>query len=468
MNRILSLFVIALTANLAHAQNDSAGELTRRNMERRAVEAVIWGMPAVNTDLMLQAALNQAKARINQFVYWSRPVDWKNQTLTPNPDAIYLMTFFDTKDVGPIVIEVPPADGGSFAANIVNLWQAPLEDAGPEGADKGKGGKYLILPPNHKEKVPDGHIVLRSDTNTGYALFRSNLPSHSDADIQKAAAYGKRLKIYPLSQAARPPETTFTDAFGVMFDATIPYDARFFDSLNRIVQSDPWLERDRAMIDRLKSLGIEKGKPFNPDATTKAALDAGAREAHAWLEDRYNGDVLGPYFPGSHWRAPVTAAVKQSQEDSWTTPDSYPVDDRGLTYTYGYIGIKHLGAAQFYMMTIKDKTGEAYDGGSSYRLTVPANAPVKQYWSMTVYDRETHALVRDMRKASVASNSTAVKKNADGSVDVYFGPSAPAGKEANWVPTKPAAQFEILARFYGPQKPLFEKTWALPDIEKMQ
>src|SRR5882672_10817081 len=283
MNKIfLAGLAFVCAATSTHAQDFNPDDLARRTMERRAVEAVIWGMPAVNTDLMLQEVL-KAGGGANQVLYWSRPADSKNQTLTPNPDAIYFMVFFNTKDAGPVVIEVPPADTGSFAANIDNVWQMPLEDAGLEGADKGKGGKYLILPPGYTGKPPAGYIVLPSDTYSGYALLRSNLVSHSDADIAKAAAYGKRVKVYPLSQAANPPATIFSDAFGIMFDSTIRYDLSFFQSLDRIVQSEPWLQRDHAMIDQLKSIGIEKGKPFNPDAKTQALLGDGVREAQGWI-----------------------------------------------------------------------------------------------------------------------------------------------------------------------------------------
>src|SRR5262249_36268637 len=126
------------------AQNYSSDELNRRSIERRAVEAVIWGMPAVNYDLMRQEMLRVTAAKENELVYWSQPANWKNQTLTPNPDSIYFMCFWNTKNSGPLVIDVPPAQGGSFAGNIVDIWQMPLEDAGPEGADQGKGGKYLL------------------------------------------------------------------------------------------------------------------------------------------------------------------------------------------------------------------------------------------------------------------------------------------------------------------------------------
>jgi hypothetical protein len=261
------ILLVAVTAlgGRSMAQSFSAEDLARRTIERRAIEAVIWGMPVVNYDLMYQAMVRETKGSFNQIVYWSRLPDWKNQTLTPNPDSIYLMPFINTKDVGPVVIEIPPADDGSINGTIMDVWQAPLEDVGPAGVDKGAGGKYLILPPGYKDKAPSGYIVLPSDTYQGYALLRSILRSGSDADIAKAVTYSRRIKVYSLSQAANPPPTTFVDAIDVVYDATIPYDLRFFQSLDRFVQQEPWLTRDKAMIDQLKSIGIERGKPFNPD-----------------------------------------------------------------------------------------------------------------------------------------------------------------------------------------------------------
>lgn len=457
--------IALLGASPAWAQGAPTDELSRRMVERRAVDAMIWAMPAVNTDLMLQEMLSKTKAKVNEVVYWSRPVNWKNQTLTPNPDSIYFMSFWNVKD-GPVVIDIPPAQGGSIAGNIVTVWQMPLEDAGPEGADKGRGGKYLILPPVYKGKVPAGYYPLQSDTFSGFALLRSNLASHGDADIAKSVAYGKRIRIYPLAQAARPPATNFTDAYDVMFDSTIKYDASFYRNLDRVVQAEPWLQRDRAMIDQLKTLGIEKGKRFDPDQRTSAVLDAGAKEAHALLSQHY--DAGFPVInPGIRWFPAAMAEVVKSVSTGYADVDEYPVDARGVTYTLGFTGIKRIGTAQFYLMANKDRDGNALDGAATYRLTVPAHAPVKQYWSATAYDRETHALIRNMTRASLASISAGVQTNADGSIDVYFGPKAPAGKDANWVPTDPDRKFELLFRLYGPQKPLFDKSWKLPDVEKV-
>jgi hypothetical protein len=447
----------------------SATELAERTLHRRAVEAVIWGMPAVNTDLMFQAAVREAKGDFNQVNYWSRLPDWKIQTLTPNPDVIYLMPFINTKDVGPMVLEIPPADEGSITGTVMDVWQCALEDVGPAGVDKGQGGKYLILPPGYKDKVPAGYIPLPSDTYEGYAQLRSIPKSGSEADVARAVAYGKRIKLYPLSQAANPPATTFVDVVDVVYDATITYDLRFFESLHRIVQAEPWLERDKAMIDQLKTIGIEKGKAFKPDAKTQGILKDAAREAQAWLVARYEASFASPYYEGSHWSLPGSPELLQGQASFFVKPDVYPVDDRGVTFSYAYFTPKHLdgAAGSSYLLTIADKDGRLLDGGTTYRLIVPANAPVRQYWSATVYDRDTHAPIRKARWPSRSSQTPGLQKNADGSVDVYFGPRAPAGKESNWVPTSAGGGFEVLFRFYGPEKPLFDKTWRLPDIEKV-
>src|SRR6516164_5070771 len=183
---------------------------TARAVHRRAVEAVIWGMPAVNYQLMYDEMARKVNGRFNQVLYWSHLLDWKNQTLTPNPDVIYLMPFFNTKDIGPVVLEIPPADDGVFNGSIMDYWQAAIEDVGPGGVDKGKGGKYLFMPPGFgRDKVPEGYIPMPSDTYQGFALLRSVLKSGSDADVARAIAYSKRVKLYPLSQAANPPETRF-------------------------------------------------------------------------------------------------------------------------------------------------------------------------------------------------------------------------------------------------------------------
>ena len=464
----VALCLVMTDTLMTQAQDYSAEELARRTLKRRAVEAVMWGMPAVNFDLMYQAFVG-VKGGPNQIAYWSRPLDWKNQTLTPNPDTIYFMPFYNTKD-GPVVLEIPPSDEGSITGSIDDGWQNALEDVGPAGMDKGKGGKYLILPPEHKGKVPTGYIPLRSDTYQGYALLRSNLKSGSEADIAKAVAYGKRVKFYPLAEGGgkHGQQTKFVDAFGRIFDATIPYDVRFFESLNRFVQAEPWLIRDKAMIDMLKSVGIEKGKPFHPDTTTKVMLEASAREARDLIEMQYEKTFVPPFNEGNHWALPASPEVVEGMPNFFANRNSYPIDGRAVTYAMAFFSAKHLGAGQFYLMTIKDKSGRRLDGARCLSPDRASRRPRKPLLvSHCVRRRHTHAhpqytLVQPLIEY------TRTPEERDGSVDLFFGSTPPDGKESNWVPTSADGGFEVLFRFYGPEKPLFQKAWVLPDIERME
>jgi hypothetical protein len=195
-------------------------------------------------------------------------------------------------------------------------------------------------------------------------------------------------------------------------------------------------------------------------------LNAAAGEAHAWLELKYE-TMFARYYEGRQWVFPILPDVIGGLQSQFANPDSYPVDGRGVTYTMAFFSTKHSGIGQYYLMAIKDKNGNALDGGGAYRLTVPANAPVRQYWSATAYDRATHALIRDTARSGRSSQSPGLQVNADSSVDIYFGPQAPDGKESNWVPTNAAGKFEVLFRFYGPEKAVFDKTWKLPDIERV-
>lgn len=429
----------------------------------RAVEAVIWGIPAVNFELLNESLVN-AKGNFNEIIYWSGLINSKNQTLTPNPDVIYINPLYDTRK-GPVVLEIPPAEGNSsLTGSLDDGWQTAIEDIGPAGVDKGKGGKYLILPPDFKDKVPSGYIPMPSSTYTGFAILRSNLTDGSPNDLKRAVDYGKRIKIYSYSQASNPPATKFIDLLEVPFSNTIPYNFHFYEILNQFVQREPWLARDLVMVDFLKTIGIEKGKPFEADARKKEILNAAIKDAHQFLDDKYEAIFKPPFYDGTNWALPASQDVVKAIMANYSVPNIYPVSERAISYSMAYFSAKHLGTGQFYLMTIKDDKGQEFDGSKLYQLHLAANVPVKLYWSVTAYDRETHALIKDMKYFSRASTSPGLQKNSDGSVDIYFGAKAPAGKESNWVPTDPKRKFELLARFYGPEKGFFDKTWKMGDV----
>ena len=221
------------------------------------------------------------------------------------------------------------------------------------------------------------------------------------------------------------------------------------------------------MIDTLKSVGIEKGKPFTPDQRTEAILRNAVEEAHAWLDQKYEEVFASVFFDGARWAVPASREVIEGQQTFFADPGTYPVDGRGVSYSYAFFSAKHLGAGQFYLMTITDKDGQPFHGTSTYRLTIPPDAPVSLYWSATLYDRAAHALIREMPRSSRSSHAPDLQTNADGSTDLYFAAQAPEGKAGNWVPTNRDGTFEVLVRFYGPKRPLFDKTWQLPHVTKL-
>ncbi|HET9607695.1 MAG TPA: DUF1214 domain-containing protein, partial [Nitrospira sp.] len=183
---------------------------------------------------------------------------------------------------------------------------------------------------------------------------------------------------------------------------------------------------------------------------------------------QYEKTFVPPFNEGNHWAVPASPEVVEGMPNFFASRNSYPIDGRAVTYAMVYFSAKHLGAGQFYLMTIKDKSGRRLNGANVYRLTVPPDVPVSLYWSATAYDGATHTLIRNTRWFSRSSNTPGLQKNADGSVDLFFGSTPPDGKESNWVPTSADGGFEVLFRFYGPEKPLFQKAWVLPDIERME
>ena len=453
------------TDSTAHPNNDTVFvpvNPAEQALYSRAFNTVVWAMPGVNSELMHESLVS-AGGDYNQVVYWSGLIKDKNQTLTPNPDVIYFNPFYDTRR-GPVVLEIPPAEGASsITGSIDDAWQTAIEDVGPAGVDKGKGGKYLLLPPGYNQQVPAGFLPMPSSTFTGFVILRSNLTDGSKEDIARAIAYGKRVKIYPLGGHT---ESASKDLLETAFGNVIPYDLRFFEVLDKFIQREPWLTRDKAMIDQLSNIGIAKGKPFNPDARTKQILAAAIIQAHRWLDTRYEAFFEKPFYEGTHWALPATQQMASAIMSNYQDSASYPVDDRAVSYTLGYFSAKHLGAGQYYLMNTSDNKKQPLDGGSVYKLHLPAGVPVKLYWSVTAYDRETHALIKGMPYFSRASTSPSLQKNADGSVDIYLGAKAPGGKTNNWIPTDPNRKFELLARFYGPEKSFFEKTWKMGDPEK--
>ncbi len=441
----------------------SSVELAERTLYRRAVEAAIWGIPIVSVDAMRQAFFRDAGARYNDIVYWSKPADWRFQITTPNASSYYVYFHINMKD-GPVVLELPPAIGAGMFGSLLDAWQAPQADVGPAGDDQGRGGKYLLLPPGYKKTVPAEYIPVRFETYNGYSFLRAIPATSKETDVAKALDLVKKIRLYPLAQLINPPMQRHIDMAGRLFDGIVRFDESFYDSLARMVDEEPVLTHDLVALGQLRSLGIEKQREFKPDAATREIIQKAVIEAHANLMLAVT--VGESFWPGRRWIMPG-GGIGPKTGFSFQTANRLEIDERGMIFFLGCAPPKKLGAATFYLFAMHDAKDEPLQGSRSYRLRIPPNVPVKQFWAVTVYDLETATFIQDSPRIELNSYDQNVQKNTDGSIDVFFGSTPPAGKESNWIYTAPGRPWFSAFRFYGPEKAVFEKTWVLPDIEKV-
>jgi hypothetical protein len=278
--------------------------------------------------------------------------------------------------------------------------------------------------------VPDGYTPVRPATYNTMTLLRSILASASEKDVQAGNDLVGQVKIYPLSKAANPPAQRLLDMSDVMFNGLVKYDETFFTNLSRALNEETVQPRDLQMMGMLLPLGIEKGKEFKPDAATVPLLTAAAAEAHAWLMDKAATDAT-PWWQDSQWVVP-TPPITMPTEFHWEVPNYFDVDSRAIALAQYFCPPAKLGTGSFYFGTFHDHSGQPLQGGNSYRLHVPAEVPVREFWSVTVYSLETSSFFLNATRLTLGSLDKELKKNGDGTVDIYFGPKASAGRESNW------------------------------------
>jgi hypothetical protein len=459
--------ILGVTATPCFAQTGERKlNIDERMIHRRAIEVIIWSQPLMNYKAMRDAFF-AAGANYNDVTYYSKLQNWKWQIATPNSTTPYVGTFWNLKD-GPVVVEIPAstADVGIFGT-LMESWQRPLEDVGAKGKDGGRGGKYVILPPGYRGPLLPGSFTIQSQTYQGYSLIRPIMKSPSPENLAKAAAFVKKLKVYPLADAGKEAKTRHIDLYDKSFDAITKWDASYFEGLSDILQEEKIEERDLGYWGMAASLGIRKGVSYKADAKRKKLLDEAAAEALEFLIHQYHEVIIPPYYAGTHWSTASTPGIFETGF-TWIYPDRIAIDQRGTQYYAVCTSVKNFGAATFYLDLAKDSEGQWLDGGKAYKLTVPANVPARDFWSVEVYDLETAAWFRGVERTGRDSKRKGLKSNADGSVDLYFGTEAPEGKASNWIPTLLGKRFFLLFRFYGPGRAVFDKSWQLPDIEEVK
>ena len=426
---------------------------------QRAVQAYLLALPVVNQAANRAAILAMGPANTTVPI-WEQLVDSRTVELTANNNTPYTWFWIDLRN-GPLVIEAPPKVLG-----LVNdIWYHWNGDIGFTGPDHGEGGKYLLLPPGYKGDVPSGYFVVRPGSFSVWVAWRSFVVDGNPkpgVDLVK-----KATKIYSLAQAANPPSINFVDMSGKPFNMVGRADYAFWEMLNQVVQDEPTDTVDATTLGFWASIGIQKGKPFAPDARMRKILTeaAAAGDATARALGFRVREKEAYFFDDRNWKRPFIGGYRFEWQPGVANLSASAMFFFLATGVTPAMDTKIVGEGSTYPWTAEDADNNPLDGGKTYRLHLPPNIPVRTFWSVIVYDTQTRSMLQtDQQFPSVSSQNKGVQANADGSVDVYFGPKTPPGKESNWVQTIPGKAWFTILRLYGPLEPWFKQSWRPDDI----
>jgi hypothetical protein len=436
----------------------SVPDLEEQVAYQRAFEAVVWAMPASAAYRLRMGFLELPGMGENAILSMSGPLTPLHEVITGNNQTPYIGATTDLRS-GPVVLEIPAKnDKASLYGQIVDAWQATIADVGPAGVDKGAGGKYLLIPPGYKEAIPSGYLPIQSGGYRIVLAFRSVAAPGATAD--DAHAYSKLLKMYPLSEAANPKPTRFVDGLREPLRTLPFYDMRALEDIKAIIDVEPVQARDKVMMGMLASIGIEKGKPFNPPAHLRSAMERGVADAYHYMQH---------YWSDRHWCFVMVPGTDRGFE--FVTPDAVQIDERAAAWHFFtfYPKVMSEQAGVVYLSPTADSQGHALEAGKTYKFTVPKNTPARQFWSITVYDNATWAFIKNPQSRSGLGSTVKeqLKANADGSIDIYVGPNAPTGMESNWIPTMGKKPY-IWLRLYGPEEAFWNKSFTMPDAEMVK
>jgi hypothetical protein len=431
----------------------------------RGVEAFLNAMPGASTEALHMGFVSQGANNNQTVLIMEDLMDSKSLFLTANTESVYNMMWVDTK-AGPVVLETPP----NVLGIIDDHWFRYVADFGRVGQDKGKGGKFLLLPPGYKGDVPSGYFVLRSSTYGNLVFWRGFLDNGSTKPAVESSK--KFAKVYQLSDAKNPPPMKFINVSGKAFNTVHANDFHFYEEINDVVQYEPNEAYSPEILGTLAAIGIEKGKTFAPDERMKKILTDAVAVGNATARAiTFKSRQQGAYiYPNSAW---FTCFIGGSYE-FLSQPGVRDLDARVhfLYYATGItpaMALQMVGVGSQYAAAATDSVGKPLDGGKTYKIHLPPNIPAKDFWSFVVYDNQTRSMLQtDQKFPSIGSQKKDIVVNSDTSVDVWFGPTAPAGHEANWVQTIPGKGWNVLIRLYGPLQPWFDKTWKPGEFELVQ
>jgi hypothetical protein len=455
----------AYTFERGYPTSESAKQANDDSDLSRALQAYHFWYPTVSTEGIING--NRALELRDNESFGISAAGPRQVGFTLNADTPYACATIDLSK-SPMVIEVP---SGPYIGLVDDHNQSWILDMGLPGPDAGKGGKHLVLPPDYKGGPPAGYHVGHSPTYKAIVALRA-IPMKGD--VPGAMDALRAVKIYPLSTATDPKPMNIVDTTDKNMDASClkwEDNIQFWQKLKEILDAEPLVDMYRPMYGLLSAVGIEKGKPFNPDDRMKGILERATKVARqqmlvtafasnrsdrvAWTDRKWEWVGLVPGLPG------------------FETPSGMDLDARDRWFIQAIVTSPAMfrrtpGAGSLYWLAVRDITGAYFDGGKTYKLTVPQPVPGKLFWSVTVYDTQTRSMVQtDQNKAALRSMFELKDVPTTQPTELYFGATAPADKENLWIKTAPGRGWFAYFRIYGPDQPAFDGSWKPGDFEEI-
>lgn len=415
----------------------------------------------------------------HEVVFLEELLDSAPLFLTGNTDTVYASAFLDLQKDGPTVVEIPPNCG---PGTLNDAFFRFVTDMGIPGPDRGQGGKYLILPPDYQGdlkgaigSIPteingETYHVSQSTSYSNWLILRGFLVDGKPDAATKMFKEG--LKIYPFAKrSGERPEMRFINGSKKNWNTIHANNFEFYEELDHVIQREPVGFIDPELRGLIASIGIQKGKPFQPTEAQRKTLEEAIAIGNATARAiAFRPRVEGVYYyPNSAWGTAFVGGDYQWLKDGGMGGRN--LDARTLFFYQATVNTpamvqKMVGRGSQYAYAATNKNGHYMDGGKNYTLTLPANVPAKDFWSVVIYDPQTRSELQTSQPFPSKNNKRdKLAENPDGSVTLYFGPEAPEGKESNWNQTVPKKGWYPLLRLYGPLDAWFEKTWRPGEIE---
>ena len=436
----------------------------------QALQAYILTLPILNTIGMRDGSEAAFDAGYNVLPIWKERMDSQIWVPTPNADVIYSMSYLDLKKDGPLVVAAPPNVIGMFT----DFYQRTITDVGLIGPDRARGGLYLLLPPGYVGEIPKGYFAFESKTFNVFLFFRTIMKQgEKGPDPAPAVENAEQTRIYPLWTPEKDVKPmVFPDGSGKPVNMMYPVDNSFWTKLKVFVDYEPDGGIDPVTRGTLAAIGIVKGEPFAPSEQQQALLKKAVETAPKMIlatHELGRADKRDRYYKDRNWINVWGGATAE-----WMQASYLDIIQRATYFQVAYSSapamvMRTLNAGSKYPVALTDADGDFLHGSNAYRLHLPPNPPAALFWAVTAYNITDGTMTAAPQLMPSINGFNKVAKNADGSIDLYFGPQKPvSAPDANWIQTTEGRDFLVAFRLYGTGVEFFDQAWKPDDVMKVK